>query len=214
MGRHRSHVAPDHSLGRAWGELRGHLNKGDAVVIIGREYLENGRRRKVRCHPEGERLQRGAVPEAAPLEEAGSRTRHDGHGQGCAADDPWASRPYHHPPPPTPTFRSRGPMDTATFLTFTILTTLILTALVLSAIDAYETRNRTRRDDRERISEPSLALMEARGERWAAHADAVAAEKAKEKAEAELVEAWRELSDHETDATMAAVIDLRERQRR
>lgn len=105
-------------------------------------------------------------------------------------------------------------MDTATFLTFTILTTLILTALVLSAIDAYETRNRTRRDDRERISELSLALMEARGERWAAHADAVAAEKAKEKAEAELVEAWRELSDHETDATMAAVIDLRERQRR
>jgi len=108
-------------------------------------------------------------------------------------------------------------MDSATFIAYAIVATLLTTALVMSALDAYESRNRDRNRDRRRVTALSLELMDARGERWAAHADAVAAEKAKEKAEADLVEAWRELFDQEqhlTAANTADVIDLRDRSRR
>ncbi len=82
--------------------------------------------------------------------------------------------------------------------------------LILSLLDAWETRPR----HKQTIANLATELMEQRGQRWDAEHRAAEAEAARERAEASLVEATRELWNQEEALTQqATILDLRHKRR-
>lgn len=91
------------------------------------------------------------------------------------------------------------------FLGVSLAVLLIGMFLVLAFLDEH----RQRPNYREVCKDLAKELMEQRGKRWDAEARAIRLEARKEKAEAQLVEVWRELADQEIRLTDAAVPTVR-----